>query len=645
MANQKLNATISIGGTVAKSLTRGLTNTKGQIGELQGTIGKATRRQAMLSREIGKMGRDGMNVEPLRRQYAKLGDEIDRARRKQRALQRLADANVGGKFSKMTSEVGRLGRRTAIAGAAVGAGLFGIANSTAELGDTVAKTADKLGMGIQELQELRYAAERSGVSTQKFDSSMERFVKRLGEATTGTGAAVDAYDQLGLSADALASMMPDEALKVVADRLQGVENQAQKTALVADLVGREGVAMVNMLRDGSKGLQQFAKDAQRTGYVMSEQAARDAEVFQDKLLDTKLSLFGLKNIIGSDLMPVISKLMSEFTGWLSENRQQVREWSAMFADRLKASVPVIRDLASGIGTVVTRVGEGVKTTADMVGGFKNLGMIIGTLIAGKAIWSIVSFGGAIFQAGSALLSLSGALPLVAGGIKAIGVALMANPIGLIIGGIALAAGLIWQNWETLGPWFKGLWDGITERLGAAWGWIKDKLAWTPLGVVVKAWAPIKDWFAGLWDGITAAAGKALDWIAGKLEWVGGAFAKVKGWLSWGDDENPDKVRAQLGGGNAGSLGLGQMRGPAEGRGQQAAEAALPRPDFSAGAKDGQRDDAAGKDAKGVQQAITNNLTLHVERRSGEGDAGYAERIAEMVMEQLNQRQQGALYDG
>ncbi|MDT0510461.1 hypothetical protein [Halomonas sp. LES1] len=643
MANQRLNATISIGGTVDRSLTRGLTNTKGQIGELQGVIGKATRRQATLSREIERMGRQGMNVEPLRRQYAQLGDEIDRARRRQAALQRLAGADVAGRFRTMTSEVGRLARRTAMVGTAVGAGIFGIANSTSELGDNVAKTADKIGMGVEELQAYRYAAERSGIASQTFDMATQRMVRRVAEAAQSSGAAKDAIEELGLSAQALASMTPDEQLNAFADALQGVENQGERVRIAMKLFDSEGVAMVNMLRDGSAGLNQLADDARRTGYILSEQAARDAETFQDKLLDTKLSLFGLKNIIGSDLMPVVSELMSEFTGWLSDNRQQVREWSALFAQRLKDAVPVIRDLASGIGTVATTVGNAVKATADLVGGFDNLGMIIGTVIAGKAIWSVVSFGGAIFQAGSALLSLSGALPLVAGGIKAIGAALMANPIGLIVGGIALAAGLIWQHWDTLGPWFKGLWDGITEKLGAAWEWMKETLSWSPIATVAAAWGGLQDWFAGLWDGITGAAEKAMDWITGKLEWVGNAFSTVKGWVSWGDDESPEQARAQLGGGNAGALNLGSMREARqeqEERGRQAAELAYPRnhPRYRGG-------DAPARQEGDKSTTINNQISLNVSRREGEADEAYAERIAEMVTEQLNDRQQGALYDG
>lgn len=632
MANQRLNATVSIGGTVAKSLTKGLTNTKGQLGEVGTAINKATRRQTMLSREIGKMGRQGMNVEPLRRQYAELSDEIDRLRRRQEALQRIGAADVGGKFKNMTTEVGRLARRTAMLGTAVAGGVFAVASSTAALGDDVAKTADKLGMGIEELQAYRYAAERSGVASKTFDMATQRMVRRVAEAAQGTGEAKDAIKEMGLSAQALASMTPGEQMNHFADALQSVENHGDRVRLAMKLFDSQGVALVNMLKDGSEGLRQYGEDARRTGYILSDEAARDAEVFQDTLLDTQLSLAGLKNIVGSELMPVVGEMMGKFTGWLAENRNQVREWSTMFADRLKAAVPVIGELASGIGSVVAAVGSAISKTAQLVGGFDNLGMIVGAVFAGKAIFSVGAFAVSLFKVGSALVSLIGTFPAVVAGVKAIGLALMANPIGLVVGALAAGAALIYANWSSIGPWFGKLWGGIKSVASTAWDWFKTLFSWSPLGLVIDNWGGISGWFGGLWDGITAKAEKALGWITGKLEWVGNAFAKAKNFLGFGGDDEeaaapdlsnpPPRIGQSVQQPMRSSQGVEAYR-PA-GNGRQNAQVA----------------------SEAVREVIiTNNLTLHVSRREGEADESYARRITDMVIDELNARQQGALYDG
>ncbi|MCK0743556.1 hypothetical protein [Chromohalobacter nigrandesensis] len=559
MANQRLNAQISIGGTVAKSLTKGLTDTKGQIREVGGAIGKATSRQKELSNQIKTFGRQGRSVETLRRKYAEVTEEVERLKRKQEALKRLDMADVGGKFRNMRNEVGGLVRRTAMLGTAAAGGIFAISNSTAELGDEVAKRSDALGIQIGKYQELRYAAERSGVSTQKFDSNMQAFTKRLGEAAQGTGAAKDALDQMGLSAEALASMTPDEALDQVADRLQNVESHTKRVALVSDLFSRQGIGMINMLKGGSKMLEQFGEDARRTGYILSEQATRDAETFQDKLLDTKLSLAGLKNIVGSELMPVVSKMMGRFTGWMATNRDEVKRFASTFADRMEKAVPVIGNLASGLATVASKVGEATGKVATLVGGFDNLGMIIGTVIASKAIFSIGAFAVSLVKAGSALVSLVGAFPAVVGGIKAMSIAFMTTPIGWIVGGIAAVAGaayLIYRNWDWIGPWFGKLWGGIKDAAAWAWDKLKTIVSFSPLGLIVNNWGSITDWFGNLWDGVKTVASTTWDWFKTMLSWsplglIVNNWGAITGWL--GNLWDGVKADAQLGWNALGSI--------------------------------------------------------------------------------------------
>ena len=154
-------------------------------------VEKFTRKGQDQRKELGKVRKRlsdaGVDVRNLSGEQRRLADQMqttnNRIQRQRKYLDQLGKADISGKFSNMTGEVGRFGRRTALATSVAAASIFGIANSTATLGDQVAKTGDKIGIALGPFQELRYAAERSGVSTEKFDSSLERFIKRMGEAT------------------------------------------------------------------------------------------------------------------------------------------------------------------------------------------------------------------------------------------------------------------------------------------------------------------------------------------------------------------------------------------------------------------------------------------------------------------------------
>ncbi|ERS88845.1 hypothetical protein [Halomonas sp. PBN3] len=433
-------------------------------------------------------------------------EATERLNRQRDAMRRLTDANVSGRFNNMAGEIGRLGRRTLFAAGAAAGGIFGIANSTATLGDDVAKTSAKIGISTQELQELRYAAERSGVSTQKLDSSTERFVKRLGEARQGGGAAAKAYEQLGLDANKLAELTPAQSLRVVADELAKVENHSDRVALAAQFFGREGVAMINMLKDGSAGLDQYARDARRVGFALGDDAAAGSEAFKDAMLDAGLSLQGMKNTIGAELMPAITDLMKEFSGWMRENREQVKAFARTFGERLKAAVPTILQLGRGVATFAATLGDLTTKAAAAVGGFDNLAFVVGGLFAGKAILSVVSFAVGVGKAIGALSSFASTLPIVTGAVKALGIAFAATPLGWVVAGItaiAMSAALVIKYWKPIKAFFAGLGQGIRDGLSP----LLTSLA-PALATIKAVLSPLKP----IWDGIASAMGTVWGWV-------------------------------------------------------------------------------------------------------------------------------------
>jgi len=520
----------------------------------------------------------------------------ERIQRQKKHLDQLGKADISGKFGNMTSEVGKFGRRAAMLGGGAAAGIFGIANSTATLGDEVAKTGDKIGIALGPFQELRYAAERSGVSTQKFDSSLERFVKRMGEATQGTGAAKKAYEELGLSAANLSKMTPEDSLAVVADRLSSVENQSQRVALAAQLFGREGVAMVNMMKGGSAGLKALRKDARDTGYAMTDGAARGSEQFKDALLDVQLGMKGMKNVIGAELQPALTSLMKDLFGWIKENKSQVQEFARQFGERLKAAIPVIKDVALGVASMAKGIATVTGHIAGLVGGFDNLGMVMAAVFAMKPVLAILAFGKSLFIAGKALAGFAGALPIVQAallkttlltkglwfGVKAfipkaaaaifafskgvvaatavagkalwaftaglakMGLALLTNPIVLIITGVAAAiagaAYLIYKNWDGIAGWFSDRWNDIKQAWSEGLAGIgKLLINWSPVGLLYKGFSALMSWLGvdmpanltdaggkmigGLVSGIRTAAGTVFSVLSGLWGQIKGAFSE------------------------------------------------------------------------------------------------------------------------
>ena len=271
--------------------------------------------------------------------------------------------------------------------------------------------------------------------------------------------------------------------------------------------------MLNMLRDGTDGLNAMRDAARETGYVLSEEAVRDAEVFQDTMLRTKLVLAGLKNTFGAELMPVVTDSMRRIGDSLLTNREDVVLWAENFADGVESAIPIIGDVVDGLIFMAKKTGVVVGAVAEMVGGWRNFGMVIGAVLASRTIYRVFQFGSAVVSLGRAMWGIATAGPVAAGAIRAVGAALFANPIGVAIAAIAGGALAIFRNWSDVAPWFRARWSEVTAVFQGFAGFVGGVFtgdlsrAWTGIKTM---WGGASGWFRGMWQGVGAVFTWAYD---------------------------------------------------------------------------------------------------------------------------------------
>jgi hypothetical protein len=157
-------------------------------------------------------------------------------------------------------------------------GLAALVNRSISAADAIGKTADKIGVGVEALQELRFAAKASGVEQQTLDMALQRFVRRTAEAAQGTGEAKDALAQMGITLRDQDGHLrrSEDPLADVADAFARIEDPAERVRLAFKLFDSEGVALVNLLSDGSGALDPMRERARDLGIVLDEHLVRDA---------------------------------------------------------------------------------------------------------------------------------------------------------------------------------------------------------------------------------------------------------------------------------------------------------------------------------------------------------------------------------
>ena len=217
---------------------------------------------------------------------------------------------------------GFAGKVAAIAGGVLSARfLSGAISQSVEFGDSLAKTADRLGLTTQNLAALRHAGEMAGVGMEGIDTALEQFVRRLGDAQNGTGDAVKTLKELGLSAKDLASQSPFQSLVQVSDAMQALPNQAAKAAVAFDLFGRSGVKLLNLLGQTGAGLKDAAKQTAAFGTALDRTTAAKFELLDDRFDELKATFQGLKLAIGTEFAAVVNLSIGNLVAWANEGNR------------------------------------------------------------------------------------------------------------------------------------------------------------------------------------------------------------------------------------------------------------------------------------------------------------------------------------
>ena len=217
--------------------------------------------------------------------------------------------------------------------------------------DDIGKTADRIGITTDALQELRAVAESAGVEQSALDNSIEKLGKGLAEAAMGIGTAKYALDELGLSASDLMGLGLDGALAKIADEINKVPDPMQKTALATQLFGRSGAPMLNLLREGAAGMDKMRQEARELGIVIDEDLIRNAEEAQ-----TQLDL--MSRVINAEL----SSALINLAPLLVSAATSVASLSRAASDFLSIQIEPLPELLDA---------DGVRALAAEVGGLTN----------------------------------------------------------------------------------------------------------------------------------------------------------------------------------------------------------------------------------------------------------------------------------
>lgn len=158
--------------------------------------------------------------------------------------------NVKKGSDKGGMSLGELAKASGVAGAAFAAGMavFNAAMKGVEvvaasfgkaidMGGQLADLSAQTGVAAGELLVLQRAFDNTGAGAEKVSPAIAKMSSSIVDAMSGTGAAAKAFDQLGLSAEALINLPAEQQFQKIGNALANVSNETERSALASDVFG------------------------------------------------------------------------------------------------------------------------------------------------------------------------------------------------------------------------------------------------------------------------------------------------------------------------------------------------------------------------------------------------------------------------
>ena len=221
---------------------------------------------------------------------------------------------------------------------------------------------------------------------------------------------------------------------------------------------------------------------------------------------------------------------------------QIKDMFGKIFEKVKPALEETWKILSDAGTIAIDIAQGIINNWDRIS------PVVYTLVGAIAAYKLVMFGAWVYTTAmvaitkvkmawdAAQAAATGTLTVKQWLLNA---AMNANPIGIVIGAIAILVGGIWllcKNWDLVKRKTMELWKKLDEHpLGKVLKFI-IKFG-NPIGVMINAflflkdvitqnWDTIKSFAMTLWDNLVGAFNYVKDVILGVCDVVGGIFTAI-----------------------------------------------------------------------------------------------------------------------
>ena len=232
--------------------------------------------------------------------------------------------------------------------------------------------SEKTGVAASQLSGLASVAKLSGTDTESLGTGLQKLSKSMVDAASGGTKTTAALNSIGISAQGIDKLKPDQAFLKIALQLDKYADGANKTAIAQALFGKAGANLLPVLKDLA-----IAGDIQVK--TTDEQAAA-AQAYERGLRALQLSTNAVYKTIALEAVPAMSEFVQVLlgaqreTGGLNDQVKKLAKDGSMreFFEGAAIYAAKFVDVLSSVKKEISIVIAGVKLAASVpvIGGLR-----------------------------------------------------------------------------------------------------------------------------------------------------------------------------------------------------------------------------------------------------------------------------------
>lgn len=294
-----------------------------------------------------------------------------------------------------------------------------------------------------------------GIAEDVAATGMKNFALTLTAGTAATKSQKQAFKALRLDSAAIAKGMSTDSEGTINKVLKSIAKveKSKHAAVLTQLFGKESVGAIAPLLTNLDTLQKnfgLVNDQTKFGGSMQREYASRAATTANamQLMQNRVTDLGIS--VGTALLPPLN-------------------------DFLEAVGPIV----SQISAVVSANPALIKAIVGAAAGFAVLRLAVITATFAMTMFDNVT---------------------------------KKSIVGIVVRGLAMAAGMLIANWSSVAPFFQAIWEKIQGPAMALWAWLKNAFTYTPLAQVIENWGPLTEFFEATWELVKALSVPFFDFM-------------------------------------------------------------------------------------------------------------------------------------